>query len=303
MKIYDSDFIKQPAALEVQVGPSFPSFLEGAERCRKKILDEYGLPLPPIKISPNANLNPFEIAIFLHGTEIVRGENAELNNNTLCSCLEDVVKYNITNFLNQHIVNELLCKLSDCNPDVVDDVMFFKRFPISRLKAILNWLLAERVAINDMNAIMETIVDYIPQVGPDPMDLLEKIREKLACSFMQRFADENKCVHAIILSPSLSDFLWERLADPTADIEPPRFNLEYKDSERLINIASKKMLEVKSKGFFPVFACPEEIRHAFANLLSGHFGSGACACVSAPECESAKFFLSIINEGEMSLDE
>lgn len=303
MKIYDSEFGRQPEALELQVGSNLPSFLEGAEQCRKKILDELGLPLPPIKVSDSINLKPFETVILLYGTEVAKNENDELDNNAVCVWLEKIVKDNITIFLNQCIVNGLLNKLSDYNPDVIDDVMFFKKFSTSNLKIILNCLLAERVAINDMNAIMETIADYIPKIGNNPISLLEKIREKLAYSFMDRLADKNKCVHAIFLSPSISDFLWERLERPSSEIELPYFYLEYKDCERVIKTASEKIQEVKGKSFFPVFICPSEIRPAFSHLLSEYFLREDYSCISIDEYKQVESFFSIVNEGELFLDE
>lgn len=125
----------------------------------------------------------------------------------------------------------------------------------------------------------------------------------MAYSFMDRLADKNKCVHAIFLSPSISDFLWERLARPPEEIELSYFYLEYKDCERVIKAASKKVQVVKGKSFFPVFICPSEIRPAFSNLLSEYFLREDYSCISIDEYRQVESFFSIVNEGELFLDE
>ena len=301
MKIYDSDFGRQPAALELQVGSSFPSLSEETECCRKKFLDELGLPLPPIKISANANLKPCEYSILLHGVEVEKEESANLDCAAVRNKLESVVKRNITSFLNQRIVNELLLKVRADNPDVVDDVMFNQKFRVSDLKTILNWLLAEYVPICDMSAIMETIADLGAPNWLVPV--LEKIRERLSLSILKKYADKDRKVRVVALSPDISELLLNHLVQPNSNIELPYSGLKTEDDCALKNAAWKTIKAVKENGHFPVFICPKDVRTLFANFLVSSYERENFACISVEECECAKSNFSISVEGELRLDE
>lgn len=301
MKIYDSDFGRQPAALELQAGSSFPSLSEETECCRKKFLDELGLPLPPIKISANAKLKPCECVILLHGVEVEKAESPGLDCGAVREKLEDVIKRNITSFLNQRIVNELLLKVRADNPDVVDDVMFNQKFRVSDLKTILNWLLAEYVPICDMSAIMETIADLGAPNWLVPV--FEKIRERLSLSILKKYADKDKKVRVIKVSQELSELLLNHLVQPNSNIELPYSGLNMEDGYKLEKMTSEKIKAIKDKGLFPVFMCHKEVRTLFANFLASSFGRENFACISVEECECAKsnFVISIL--GELCLDE
>ena len=68
--------------------------------------------------------------------------------------LSEIIKKNITKFLNQCMVNTLINKVRDTNPDVIDDVFFMHHYSTADFKTILNWLLEEDVSIRDMNSIL-----------------------------------------------------------------------------------------------------------------------------------------------------
>lgn len=301
MKIYDSDFGRQPSALELQVGSSFPLLLEETERCRKKFLDELGLPLPPIKISANAKLKPCECVILLHGVEVEKAESPGLDCGAVREKLEDVIKRNITSFLNQRIVNELLLKVRADNPDVVDDVMFNQKFRVSDLKTILNWLLAEYVPICDMSAIMETIADLGAPNWLVPV--FEKIRERLSLSILKKYADKDKKVRVIMLSYDVSELLLNHLVQPNSNIELPYSGLKTEDDCALKNAAWKKIKAVKEKDLFPVFVCPKDVRTLFTNHSWRRFERSDFACVSHEEFECAKPNFRMSVEGVLRLDE
>lgn len=301
MKIYDSDFGKQPAALELQVGSAFPSLSEETECCRKKFSDELGLPLPPIKISANAKLKPCECAILLHGVEVEKAESPDLDCGAVREKLEDVVKRNITSFLNQRIVNELLLKVRADNPDVVDDVMFNQKFRVSDLKTILNWLLAEYVPICDMSAIMETIADLGAPNWLVPV--FEKIRERLSLSILKKYADKDRKVRVVALSPDISELLLNHFVQTNSNIELPYFHLDIEDDCALKNAMWKKIKAVKEKGRFPVFICPKAVRTIFTNHSWRRFERSDFACVSHEEFECAKPYFRMSIEGVLRLDE
>ena len=94
------------------------------------------------------------------------------------------------------MVNILVNKVRDSNPDVVDELFFMHQFSTSSLKMILNWLLEEGVSIRDMNAILEAVADNVHE-KKRPVELMERVRESLAWQFLPKFADKDKGIHVI----------------------------------------------------------------------------------------------------------
>ena len=105
--------------------------------------------------------------------------------------LKEVIKKNLTKFLDQCMVNTLINKVRDRNPDVVDDVFFMHNFSTSKFKTILNWLLEEGISIRDINSILEAIADNLEKTQR-PTELLGLVREKLAYQFLPKLADKKK---------------------------------------------------------------------------------------------------------------
>ena len=92
--------------------------------------------------------------------------------------LVEIIKKNITKVLNQNLVNQLIIKVREINPDVVDDLFFTKEYTTSELKILLNTLLGSGFSIRDMNTILETIADWL-NVCRDKEFLFGKVKEKL----------------------------------------------------------------------------------------------------------------------------
>ena len=91
--------------------------------------------------------------------------------------LVEIIKKNITQILNQNLVNQLVIKVRKVNPDVVDDLFFTKQYTTSELKILLNTLLGSGFSIRDMNTILETIADWL-NVCRDNEFIFEKVKEK-----------------------------------------------------------------------------------------------------------------------------
>ena len=136
--------------------------------------------------------------------------------------LTEVIKKNITKFLDQCMVNTLVNKVRDKNPDVVDNVFFMHNFSTSKFKTLLNWLLEDGISIRDMNSILEAIADNLEE--PKRLsELMEKVREKLAWQFLPKLADDKKVFHVIKVSLPLAEALLDHILIPQAKNELPYF--------------------------------------------------------------------------------
>lgn len=193
--------------------------------------------------------------------------------------LLQIIRQNITKFLDQSLVNNLINKVRKNNPDVVDNVFFMHEFSTSDLKIILNWLLEDSVSIRDMNTILETIADNLEETK-NLVTLMEKIREKLAYSILQQYADENRIVHGILITKELSEFLYNNIYEPENRNELPKIFIDEIISKE-ISVAAESM---SNKGFYPVFLSVSILRTAISSWLRLNYGMH---CISDKEVYAA----------------
>jgi flagellar biosynthesis protein FlhA len=211
--------------------------------------------------------------------------------------LYKIIKKNITKFLDQCMVNTLINKVSERNPDVVEDLFVRRNFLISDLKIILNWLLEEDVSIRDMNAILETIADNLED-KKKPEELMEKIREKLAFSILTKIADDKKVVHVIKVSQPFADFLAEHTVLPASRTELPYFELNPADAKRFDFELENKIKNIKDKGFITAVQTCNNLRTPFARWLRSKYDD--CYCISEFEAKTvSNREISLFIEGEL----
>ena len=214
--------------------------------------------------------------------------------------LKEVIKKNLTKFLDQCMVNTLVNKVRDKNPDVVDDVFFIHNFSTSKFKTILNWLLEEGISIRDMNSILEAIADNLEE--PKRLsELMEKVREKLAWQFLPKLADDKKVFHVIKVSLPLAEALLDHIFIPQAKNELPYFALTPEESNRLNEEITKKSDLMKENGYEPVFLAVSNMRTSLAEYVKQYFGNWAC--ISDVELYSIYKDYNIVIEEELVVDE
>ncbi|WP_039924942.1 FHIPEP family type III secretion protein, partial [Treponema sp. JC4] len=191
-------------------------------------------------------------------------------------------------------------KVRDKNPDVVDDLFFMHDYSASDFKTILNWLLDEGVSIRDMNTILETMADNIDKVKT-PVELLDRIREKLAWQFVPKFADKDKTIHVIRISRTLSEALAERIYCPKPNNELPYYALEPDERKLFENMIAEKVHHMNEKGYEPIFIIVSDLRTALANTIRPKLGN--LTCISDNELFSVIKDYSVTVEEELEIDE
>lgn len=198
------------------------------------------------------------------------------------------------------MVNTLVNKVRDSNPDVVDDVFFMHQFSMSRLKTILNWLLEEDVSIRDMNAILEAVADNIHETKR-PVELMERVREELAWQFLPKFADKDKDIHVILVSGRLCEALEKRMYCPQSQNALPYCALSPEEREAFVKEIAKKVCRLKEKGYEPLFLVVSSLRTALANTIGQELRNWAC--ISDTELLSVSKEYSLAIEEELEVDE
>jgi flagellar biosynthesis protein FlhA len=214
--------------------------------------------------------------------------------------LREVIKKNFTKFLDQCMVNTLINKVRDRNPDVVDDVFFMHNFSTSKFKTILNWLLEEGISIRDMNTILETIADNLEE--PKRLsELMEKVREKLVWHFLLEIADNEKKIHVIRVSLHLEQAFSDRIYIPQDNNELPYLALEPEGRNILNEEITKKISSMNEKWYKPVFLTVSNLRTALSGYIKLYFEK--CVCISDLDLYSVGKDYNIVVEEELEADE
>lgn len=181
--------------------------------------------------------------------------------------LTQIIKSNLTLFLNQCMVNTLVNKVRPSNPDVIDSLFFENEFSTSRMKKVLNILLEEKISIRDMNTILETIADNIEK-DKSPVFLAERVREKLAYQFFSEYVTENNTIEAIKFDHGFTKSILESSTFDENDPEHPFINLAPDKRKELFLKISENLLEVVNDNKQPFFICESDIRRSLFVTIS-----------------------------------
>ena len=214
--------------------------------------------------------------------------------------LSEIIKKNITKFLNQCMVNTLINKVRDTNPDVVDDVFFMHHYSTADFKTILNWLLAEGVSIRDMNSILEAMADNYDD-KMKPVEFLNRVRDKLAWQLIPKLADKDKVIHVIMVSETLVKALSERIYYPQSKTELPYYALDSAEAKVFKNEISEKTHRMTDKGYEPVFLIVSDLRTALSNTVRSRLGNWTF--ISEKELLSVNKDYSVVVEEELEIGE
>lgn len=214
--------------------------------------------------------------------------------------LREIIVSNRNKFLNHYYVGQLVENVRRKNPELVSDLFIIRKFTITDLKLILNRLILEKVPINDMNTILETVADYLKDEDR-PIQLAEKVRERLSLVNLQQYADEKKVLHVIKISQSASEILAEHSYYPEQRAEMPYVALDSVDNKKFRKAVNKYIDIMKGKDMLPIFLCVSVIRLPLEGYLE-RLGLKVI-CVSDIEIFALNHVLDVEVEGELSFDE
>ena len=287
--------------------------LKGVERGRFQLKSGYNLIIPldeDISEFTNSSYEKTKDPVFSMDAYFVpekesvklKGKGSTCVNATeiISTHIHRLIEINKTEILNQAMVSRLVNNVREKNADVVSDVFFKNSFSISNMKTLLNLLLEENVPIYDMETILEAIADNIKELKK-PYELVEKVREKLAFSIVNKLVDKNKCLHVIKVATELSDFFYENTIDPSSENDIPNICIDSPKRRNVLTKAEELSSKMIEKGFAPVFLCIQPIRLGLFDFLQDRISG--CICLSAQELKIIAKEYSIEVEEELSLNE
>ncbi|MFA6936671.1 MAG: flagellar biosynthesis protein FlhA [Treponema sp.] len=173
--------------------------------------------------------------------------------------LTEIIRHHAADILGRQEVSAIMAKVKETTPVVVDEVMSGKNpFTYGEIEMILKNLLAEQVSIRNMVTILETLANFAP-ITKDLFLITEKVREALGLQICLQYADENKVLHVLTLSPSLSQNILEHKVSNLG--EKPYVAFDPVDGRKFTKVVSDSIVEMNNRGYIPIILCASEVRY------------------------------------------
>jgi flagellar biosynthesis protein FlhA len=168
--------------------------------------------------------------------------------------LTEIIKRYAADILGRQEVQAILDTLKTDYPAVVDEVK--KALGIGEIQKVLQGLLAERVSVRNMVAILETLADY-GGVTKDIGFLIEKVRQSLARQICLQYCDDKKVLRVLTIEPSLEKKIIDSRLETNRGIVS---GLDPALHRRWITTLVNAVKAVQEQGFHEVVLCSEAAR-------------------------------------------
>jgi flagellar biosynthesis protein FlhA len=174
--------------------------------------------------------------------------------------LSFIVQSHAHEILGHEEVQQLLNALAKTAPKLVEDLVP-KVLPLSTVVRVLQGLLAERVPIRNVRAIIETLAENAPR-SPDPSLLLGQVRIALGRQITQDIAGLAAELPVITLEPELERLLQNSLASNATNP-----GLEPGLAERLQHSVADAARRLEASGEAAVLLVPPQLRPTLARFV------------------------------------
>ena len=165
------------ALVPLAEGHSGGDLLARIARLRTQMDQEWGVPVPRIRVCDNLQLAPSEYVLKIRGVEAGRGRGRIGSNHALVARLGALLREHAAELLGRDQVRSLLDRLRADYPTTVEEAT--AAMSIGEIRRVLQGLLAEQVAIRDLPAILETLADWA-SANREPAFLVQQVRLTLA---------------------------------------------------------------------------------------------------------------------------
>ena len=179
--------------------------------------------------------------------------------------LTEIIKRNAASILDRQMVQGIIDALRKDSPAVVDDVL--KVATLGEIQKILQKLLSEQVSIRNTVTIFETISDYRP-ITSNITTLTERVRQALGRQICLQYADDNRTIHALLLSSELTEKL---ISSAVETINGPMVGWDQTSQRAWIKSLTDSFIAVQKGGYIPLILTTEEARVLVKNSTEREF--------------------------------
>lgn len=164
--------------------------------------------------------------------------------------LTELLKTYSSEILTRNEVQNLLDNVSKNYPKIVDELVP-SQLTLGTVQRVLQNLLRERVPINDLVTILETLLDYAPATK-DAEVLTEYVRQGLSRFITRQYKAADGVLYVMTLDPGIESSLLQAVEAGGA-IGPDVMS-------RLLRAIENAITEGKFKGSQPIIICSSQVR-------------------------------------------
>jgi flagellar biosynthesis protein FlhA len=252
----------------LQLRPHEYSFyIRGIEVGRAEVIPGHYLAVAPEKAEPLRGIPTKEPAFGIPAYWIEESEVEKARQKgymvvdvptVMVTHITELIKSHAWELLTRQEVQNILNNVSKNYPRIVDELIP-NQLTLGNVQRVLQNLLKERVPINDMVTILETLLDYAPQTKDIEL-LTEYVRQALSRFITKQYATHDS-IHAITLEPRWEILLKEAM-DKGGHINPDIFGKLLKAIEDAVASAGERF-----KGIQPVIICSPVVRRFLRKLI------------------------------------
>jgi len=193
--------------------------------------------------------------------------------------LTELIRKHGWELLTRTEVQNLLDHVSKVYPKIVDELIP-AHMTLGGVQRVLQNLLKERVPINDLVIILETLLDYSPGTK-DPEVLTEYVRQALSRYITRQYVTQGGSIPVIMLDPKFELHLSQTVEEGKG-VSPDMVTKLVKGVERVLK-------NNKLTGVQPILVCSTNIRR-FLRKLTEKFLPSIVVLSNAEICPSANLY-------------
>ncbi len=171
--------------------------------------------------------------------------------------LTELIRSHAWELLTRSEVQGLLNTLSKNNPKIVDELLP-AHISLGGVQRVLQSLLKERVPINDMLTIVETLLDYAPTTKDTEL-LSEYVRQSLARFISRQYLSEQGDIKVMALDPRFEKAIAQS-AEAGGVVNPETVH-------RLIKAVESAVRDGKFRGMQPIVLCSSQVRRLVRRIM------------------------------------
>jgi flagellar biosynthesis protein FlhA len=171
--------------------------------------------------------------------------------------LTEIIRRHCWELLTRAEVQNLLDNITRTYPKMVDELIPV-HLTIGGLQRVLQGLLKERVPVNDMITILETLLDYAPTVK-DVEILIEYVRQSLARYITRQYQTQDGSLPVFTLDPRFERVLTQSVEGGGA-LSPDTVT-------KLVKGVERAMDRDKLRGAQPVIVCSCNVRRFMKKIM------------------------------------
>ena len=180
--------------------------------------------------------------------------------------LTEIIRQYIAELLTRQDVQNLVNKLKETNPSLVDELVP-KLLGLGEVQKVLQNLLKEGVSIRDLLTIFETLADYAPTTR-DPDILTEYVRQSLKRAISGKFFPANETTSVVTLDPKIEQ---EIMSSVKQTEQGAYLNLDPERTKKIMDSLGNEVTKLENLGKNPIVITSPIVRIYFKRLTEDYF--------------------------------